>query len=194
MAHINLLPWRQELRKERQRQFLTIMGLSAMLMALIVVAVHLQYSRMIAVQESRNQVLSKYIEDVDAQLAEIKDLDQQIERLKTRMQVIERLQANRPEVVRLFNELAESLPDGVYLTKLKQSGNTLTLEGEAQSQTRVSSFMRSLDAAKSMANPSLEVIEVDPKSPEKARRFVLRVTQVIPEAGENKKSKLQARK
>ena len=194
MAHINLLPWRQELRKERQRQFLTIMGLSAMLMALIVVAVHLQYSRMIAVQESRNQVLSKYIKDVDAQLAEIKDLDQQIERLKTRMQVIERLQANRPEVVRLFNELVESLPDGVYLTKLKQSGNTLTLEGEAQSQTRVSSFMRSLDAAKSMANPSLEVIEVDPKSPEKARRFVLRVTQVIPEAGENKKSKLQARK
>ncbi len=186
MARINLLPWRQEQRKERQRQFLTVLGLSAALMALIIFAVHLQYGRMISSQNSRNALLQRHIAQVEEQLKEIKGLEKEKERLLARMKVIQELQLNRPEIVRVFDEIVRTVPDGVVLSSMAQKGRSLTLKGDAQSNARVSSFMRNLDASPSFSNPSLSVIEIDPKSPEKARKFVLRVTQITPEQATEK--------
>ena len=187
MAHINLLPWRQDQRKERQRQFLTMLGLSAALMALIIFAVHLQYGRMISTQNSRNAMLQRHITEVEAQLKEIQNLEKEKERLLARMKVIQELQLNRPEIVRVFDEIVRTVPDGVVLSNMQQAGRSLTLKGDAQSNARVSSFMRNLNGSSSFSNPLLEVIEVDPKSPEKARKFSLRATQVTPEPVTEKK-------
>ncbi len=178
MARINLLPWREELRKEQQRQFLTIMGLSAILMVLIIIAVHIQIAGMISYQNSRNDFLNKEIAKVEKQIKEIDNLAKQRKRLLARMEVIETLQRNRPEVVHLFDELVKVMPDGVYLESLTQKGKTLVMEGVAQSNARVSALMRNIDASPWLTNPSLQVIKIEKKSSDSQRRFVLKANQV----------------
>ena len=127
MAHINLLPWREELRREQQRQFLTIMGLSVILMGLIILAVHLRIAGMIDHQESRNRFLQGEISKVEKQIKEINQLEEDKRRLLARMEIIQQLQRNRPEVVHLFDEIARIIPDGVHLETMKQSGKNLVL-------------------------------------------------------------------
>lgn len=175
MAKINLLPWRQELRKEQQRQFLTMMGLSVVLVVVGILAVHLQYSRMIGVQESRNSYLNKQIDIVKEQIREIDELAGKKERLLARMDIIQQLQRNRPEIVRLFDELVRVLPEGVHLSSLKQTGRNLQMVGIAQSNARVSALMRNIDQSDWLAKPKLDVIEVGKQ--EGARKFSLRAQQ-----------------
>jgi len=175
MPQINLLPWRQELRKEQQRQFFTIMIMSLALMLLIVLASHLQINRMISTQESRNSLLSNVIKGVDTQLTEIKNLETEKQRLLDRMKIIQQLQRDRPEVVRLFDDLARTVPNGIYLKQVNQQASGLAIEGIAQSNARVSSFMRNLDSAKSMYNPNLTVIKSEKGKQLSARRFKLNV-------------------
>jgi type IV pilus assembly protein PilN len=175
MAKINLLPWRQELRKEQQRQFLTIMGLSVVLVVLGILAVHLQYARMIGVQESRNAYLTKQINEVKKQIKEIDELAGKKDRLLARMEIIQQLQRNRPEIVRLFDELVRVLPEGVHLSSLKQQNRNLQMIGIAQSNARVSALMRNIDQSDWLAQPKLEIIEVGKK--EGAREFSLRAQQ-----------------
>lgn len=175
MAKINLLPWRQETRKEQQRQFLTVMGLSVVLVLLGVLAVHLQYSRMIGVQESRNTYLNKQIAIVKEQIAEIDALAGKKERLLARMDIIQQLQRNRPEIVRLFDELVRVLPEGVHLSSLKQKNRSLQMVGIAQSNARVSALMRNIDQSDWLAKPKLDIIEVGKK--EAARKFSLQAQQ-----------------
>ncbi|MFV1982642.1 MAG: PilN domain-containing protein [Thiohalomonadales bacterium] len=191
MPQINLLPWRQELRKEQQRQFLTILVMSLALMVLIILATHLQINRMIGTQESRNNLLSSVIKDVDTQLAEIKNLETEKQRLLDRMKIIQQLQRNRPEVVRLFDELARTVPNGIYLKEVKQQGKGLSIEGFAQSNARVSSFMRNLDSSKSMKDPNLSVIKSEKAKQSSERNFKLNVTQVTEDtsAEPNKQNK-----
>lgn len=175
MAKINLLPWRQEQRKEQQRQFFTVMGLMVVLVAVGILAVHLQYARLISVQDSRNDYLNKHIKEVEKQIAEINQLASKKERLLARMEIIQQLQRNRPEIVRLFDELVRVMPDGVFLTSLKQQKTNLQMTGIAQSNARVSALMRNIDQSEWLTKPQLEVIESGKK--EGARKFSLRAQQ-----------------
>ena len=153
MARINLLPWREERRKEQQKQFLSVLVLSVFLMALIIVAVHLQVARAIGVQNSRNDYLNKEITQVEAQIKEINNLARERKRLQDRIDIIQQLQRNRPEIVHLFDEVSKVLPDGVFLTKLVQKGRALEIEGVAQSNARVSAFMRNAPMRASNSSP-----------------------------------------
>jgi len=190
MAHINLLPWREELRREQQRQFLTIMGLSVILMGLIILAVHLRIAGMIDHQESRNRFLQGEISKVEKQIKEINQLEEDKRRLLARMEIIQQLQRNRPEVVHLFDEIARIIPDGVHLETMKQSGKNLVLNGIAQSNARVSAFMRNIEGSDWLANPRLEIIEKKGKGDQRdsSRSFVLHLSQVRKDTGnENQK-------
>ena len=184
MARINLLPWREELRKERQREFVSITAGSLVLTALVMGYVHMHISGMIDTQESRNSFLQKEITQVEAKIREIRDLEKQKQQLIARMRVIERLQRNRPEIVHLFDELVKLTPDGLYLTKVTQKGSTLTISGEAQSNARVSALMRNLDKSKWFGQPALKVIQSKADKAIRSRSFVLTVKQ---SSGQEKK-------
>jgi len=178
MAHINLLPWRLELRKERQRQFaVTAIG-SVVLMGLIVLLVHINIARSIDVQQSRNDYLKGQIAEVEKQIKEIRDIEAEKQRLLDRMNIIQRLQRNRPEIVHLFDEIARCVPEGVYLTSTKQTGTSLVINGVAQSNARVSAFMRNLETSEWLTNPQLDVIQSKGKDQDRSSTFTLRVTQV----------------
>ncbi len=178
MARINLLPWREELRKEQLRQFLTIMGLSALLMLAIIALVHIQIAGIVDKQIARNNYLKQEITKVEKQIKEIDNLAKERKRLLARMEVIEQLQRNRPEIVHLFDEIAKIMPEGTYLVSLKQQGKSLILEGRAQSNARVSALMRNIEASPWLSNPQLQIIKKDPKSESEERNFVLRATQI----------------
>lgn len=175
MAKINLLPWRQEQRKEQQRQFFTIMGLMGVLVVVVFAAIYLQYTRLISIQDSRNQYLQEHIRQVEKQIKEINDLAAKKERLLARMEIIQQLQRNRSEVVRLFDEMVRVMPDGVYLTSFKQQGTSLLMTGVAQSNARVSALMRNIDQSEWLTDPQLVVIESGKNSD--SRKFTLRAKQ-----------------
>lgn len=119
----------------------------------------LVYSGWIDAQNEKNNLLKKEIVKLDAQIADIQDLENRKQRLVARMEIIERLQRKRPEIVHLFDELVKTVPEGIYLTQLKETGNKLEIHGVAQSSTRVSTFMRNIDASTWMDNPQLQVVE-----------------------------------
>jgi len=180
MARINLLPWREDRRKDQQKQFLSVLVLSVILVGLIIVVIHLQIARAVGVQNSRNDFLNKEIVKVEEQIKEINNLARERKRLQDRIDIIQQLQRNRPEIVHLFDEISKVLPDGVYLTKLVQKGRGLEIEGVAQSNARVSAFMRNLDSSAWLTDPALKIIESDKKadSTDGARKFKLNIKQV----------------
>lgn len=162
MPRINLLPWRDAQRKERKLKFMVALG-GAVVVALVVTgAVYLLYNAMIDAQDSRNAMLTQQIKHLDRQIEEINDLQQTKQQFIARMQIIEKLQRSRPEIVHLFDQIVKTLPDGVYLTGVTQSGDHLKFSGVAQSSTRVSAFMRNIDSSQWMKNPTLEVIQSAP--------------------------------
>jgi type IV pilus assembly protein PilN len=159
MPRINLLPWREAERKRRRQEFI-FASVGALLAAgVLTLVVNWQFDSAISNQNDRNQVLKTEIANLDKEITEILGLEQQKQRLLARMQVIEQLQRSRPEVVHLFDQLVRTVPDGVYLTGVKQTGKRVQLNGVAQSSTRVSSYMRNIDASEWMADPALEVVE-----------------------------------
>ena len=179
MAKINLLPWRQERRAEQQKILLRITGLSAFCILLAVVAIHLEISRQISSQYKRNNYIRAEITKVETQLTEIRNLEKSKRQLLDRMKIIQQLQQNRPEVVHLFDEIARKIPEGVFLLSLSQTGKQLKIEGMAQSNARVSDFMRNIASSEWMSNPRLDVIEADKddKNAEGNRKFVLHAMQ-----------------
>jgi type IV pilus assembly protein PilN len=183
MAHINLLPWREELRKQRNKDFYTLVGLVAGLMVVIIAAIHLQIQSEIDYQNLRNSFLQKEIQLVEAQIAEIQDLEKKKQQLLSRMEIIERLQSNRPEVVHLFDELANLVPDGLYLRSVAQKSRLLTIQGIAQSNARVSAFMRALDQSIWFDEPNLLVIKAQTQGVDRSRDFTLIVKQASQEEG-----------
>ncbi len=189
MAHINLLPWRDELRKERQRQFLTISGLSIVLTALMILAAHLRIAGMIDHQTSRNRFLQTEIAKVERQIKEIDRLEQEKQRLLARMNIIQQLQRNRPEVVHLFDEIVRIIPDGIHLDSLTQKEKSIVLNGIAQSNARVSAFMRNIEASDWLANPKLEIIQKKGKQADVTRSFILHLSQVQKELDAEKQKK-----
>lgn len=159
MARINLLPWRAERRQQRQREFYSWLAMAALAGVALSLLVWLYYSAQISGQNGRNDFLRSEIAKVDKDIEQIKELDKQKDRLLARKKVIEELQANRSQMVHLFDSLVRTIPDGVALTSLKQEGDVLTLEGRAQSNARVSDYMRNLEGSGWMTNPDLSIIE-----------------------------------
>jgi len=159
MPRINLLPWREELRKRQQKEFgLTALS-AAVVAAVLVVGVHVEINNRIDFQRERNSYLEQQIGGLDKKIKEIEDLENEKKRLLARMQIIEQLQTSRPEIVHLFDEFVETLPEGVYYTRITQKGSGFNVVGVAQSNARVSSLMRNLDDSKFLTEPSLVEIK-----------------------------------
>lgn len=159
MPSINLLPWRQALRQRRRKEFLIGLGAAIGLAIVFMLLAQLLVSSRIDAQNRRNELLKAEIAELDKAIEQILALEDQKARMIARMQVIDRLQASRPEVVKLFDQMVSTLPEGVYLTSVKQSGKKLEFNGVAQSSTRVSAFMRNIDASESLSAPDLKVIQ-----------------------------------
>lgn len=159
MARINLLPWRAERRKQRQKEFGVMLGFAALAGVVLWFLVNSYYNGQIEGQNERNAFLQEQIKQLDAQITEIEELDRQRARLLARKDVIEQLQANRSQMVHLFDSLVRTIPDGVVLTSIKQEGEKLTLEGRSQSNARVSTYMRNLEGSGWMTKPDLSIIE-----------------------------------
>ena len=180
MTRINLLPWREEARQRRRKEFAAAGGLALLFTLLLAVLVHLQIEGMIDDQLARNQLLEGEIAQLDRQIKEIQDLEKIKADLLSRMEIIQELQESRPEIVRLFDELVVAIPDGVYLTKLEQNGRAVVVEGRAQSNARVSAFMRSIEASQWIGRPRLLLIE--DKTRTGLSQFRLAFDQVSPAA------------
>jgi len=177
MPRINLLPWREEQRKVRRREFLVASGAAVLAGVMVALGGKLLYSSWIALQTEKNDLLKHEIGKLDAQIADIMDLEGQKQRLVARMTIIETLQRSRPEIVHLFDELVHTVPEGVYLTSIKETDGKperkLEIHGVAQSSTRVSTFMRNIDASAWMDNPQLQVVESAKDSPTGGSSFTL---------------------
>ena len=179
MPRINLVPWREAEHKQRRQEF-GVGAVGALVLAgAITFAVNLQMNSAIEYQNSRNQYLKDEISKLDKQIAEILDLEQQKQRLLARMQVIEQLERSRAEVVHLFDQIVKTLPDGIYLTQIKQNDRKIQIQGVTQSSTRVSNYMRNLDGSEWLADPSLEILETKGNS-DVGATFTLNVSQENP--------------
>jgi len=180
MTRINLLPWRELLRKEREREFYSIAGGAAFFMVLVIVYIHFHMAGVIETQNGRNAYLNKEIKKVESQIKDIKRLESEKAQLLARMKVIEELQGQRPQMVHLFDEIVKTLPDGVYLTSIKQTGTSVAIEGIAQSNARVSAFMRNVSGSHWLADPKLSVIQaLNSKDGQKGSKFILTIKQVM---------------
>lgn len=177
MPRINLLPWRAEERRKRKIEFLVALGGASLAAGFIAFATFLMFGAAIDSQQQRNERLKAEIGELDKQIEEINDLEQQKQKFIARMEIIEKLQRSRPEVVRLFDEIVRTLPDGTFLTAVTQKERRLKLEGVAQSSTRVSAFMRNIDGSQWLRNPELEVVETK-KSQTLGSSFTLFAEQV----------------
>jgi type IV pilus assembly protein PilN len=159
-VRINLLPHREQKRQARQRQFVSL-ALSLVVLGLAIVAlVHGLLSAQIENQKDRNNLLKKEIAKLDEQIKEIDRLRDQIQAVLARKQVVETLQANRSEAVHLLDQLVRQLPDGIYLKSVKQAGPKVTVSGFAQSNARVSTLMRNIEASPWLGQPELVEIKL----------------------------------
>ena len=182
MARINLLPWREAERKRRQREFLIAGAMAVAFTLLLAGLVHLQIEAWISGQQARNGLLEQEIAKINRQIKEIEELEETKNNLLSRMNIIQQLQESRPEVVRLFDELVFAIPDGVFLTKIEQTGRSVVLEGRAQSNARVSAFMRNVEGSGWIGNPRLLLIEHKDKTGTGLSHFRLTFDQVRPKA------------
>lgn len=163
MAKINLLPWREELRAERKRQFIGILGLAAVVGVLAAILIHMTFESKISNQQSRNTYLKQEIVKLDTKIREIERLEKQKEELLNRMQIVQSLQQSRPLVVRLFDELVRQIPTGVYLTSFSRKDLNLSLQGKSESTPRISAFMRNIEKSEWLEKPDVSGIKAENK-------------------------------
>jgi type IV pilus assembly protein PilN len=187
MPSINLLPWRQALRQRRRKEFMVGIGAAFALAVVVTLLAHLTVSSMIEAQKRRNELLKAEITELDKAIEQILALEEQKARMIARMQVIDTLQSSRPEVVKLFDQIVGTLPEGVYLTSVKQAGKKIEFNGVAQSSTRVSAFMRNIDASESLSAPELKVIQTG-RDAGPGAQFTLFAQQRLPAAEEEAKA------
>jgi len=188
ITSINLLPWREELRQEQKKQFLTMAVMTGLLALAVWGLIHVQMQSKIDYQLSRNTFMTNEIKKLDDEIKEIRELKKVRRSLIERMEVIQDLQASRPSIVHLFSEIVSSVPNGVYLESLTQTGNNLLINGEAESNARVSTYMRNLSASDWLKDPNLTVIEIEDITVNRISTFTLTVKQTSPNAtGEEEK-------
>ncbi len=178
MPRINLLPWREADRKKRQRDFGVAMGGGVVVAVAVVLAAIFAFSQMISNQEDRNRRLTDEVAELEKSIKEIDGLEAQKERLLARMEIISELQKSRPEIVHLFDELVRQLPEGVYLTGMKQTGASVEIRGVAQSSTRVSALMRRIDASEWLADPEVDRVETTTAGASRQAEFIVNLKQV----------------
>ena len=184
MPRINLLPWREEQRKERKLAFLVAMGGATAAAGVVTFAAYLLLGSMIDAQERRNDTLRVEIKHLDKQIEEINNLEMAKQNFIARMEIIEKLQRSRPEIVHVFDEIVRQLPDGVYLTGVNQNNKRLKFDGVAQSSTRVSTFMRNIAGSEWLKDPELEVVQTTKGGGGGGSSFTLYAEQVTT-AGQN---------
>lgn len=158
MARINLLPWREEQRQERQRQFMVTLLMTAVLGVVLVFLVGSVFEQRIHHQQYRNDLIKKEIAQLEVRIRKINELERTRARLISRKQVIERLQASRSTTVELLDKMAKSIPVGVTLTSVRQQGPQLTLLGNSQSNARVSAYLRELEMNDLFLDPQLDFV------------------------------------
>lgn len=189
MIRINLLPHREEKRKARREQFYAMAGLIALVSGLIWFLGYGVINGYINTQDNKNAFLKLQIADLDKDIEEIKRLKEQTDALLSRKRIIESLQANRAEMVHLFNELAHQVPEGTYLKSIKQTGNKINLVGYAQSNSRVSTMMRNLEASPLLERPDLVEIKLVKVGTRPLNEFNLNVYITRQTTEDDKKSK-----
>jgi type IV pilus assembly protein PilN len=158
MARINLLPWREELRQQKKKEFLSYLGFAALMGIVATGMMHLYIDGLKDHQGKRNKLLQDEIAVLDSKIVEVKTIGDRKNKLLSKIDLVQRLQESRPEIVHLFDEIPRVTPDGIFLTKFTQVGSALTFEGKTQSNARVSSFMRAVDASSWLKTPKLGVI------------------------------------
>lgn len=178
MARINLLPWREELRAQKKQDFLNALGAAIVFTMIILGGVHLYINGLHDYQEQRNKILQDEIALLDKKITEINTIEEKKSKLLSKIELIQKLQESRPEIVHLFDELPKTTPDGVFLTKFTQVGADLTFEGKSQSNARVSTFMKAIEASSWLQTPKLDVIQFPDKAkPEQLSDFTMRAKQ-----------------
>lgn len=181
MPRINLVPWREAERKRKRQEFGVAFVAALLFAALLAFVVSWQMQSAIDEQTARNEYLKGEIATLDKQIAEILDLEKRKEALRARINVIEQLERSRPEIVHVFDQLVRTLPDGIYLTSIKQTERKLQVKGVAQSSTRVASYMRNIDASEWLTDPSLDILETKGTGGEAGSEFTLNATQKNPQ-------------
>ncbi len=180
MAKINLLPWREELRKKHLQDFLMMMLMFVILTGAVMGGWHWHNENNITHQHNRNNYIKREIVAVDERIREIRELEKTKAQLLSRMNVITQLQGSRPQIVRLMDEIVTTLPEGVFLTQVNQAGAQVSFEGRAQSNARVSSYMRNIEGTRWLNNPVLKIIENKDKTGTGFSHFKLTASQVGP--------------
>lgn len=155
MAKINLLPWREDLRKQQMQEFAVVIGMVILVAVVLSFTWKQERAGAVETQKSRNSYIEGQIAQLEDSIKEIEELQRRRDSLIERMNVIQGLQGNRPVIVHVFDQFAETLPDGVFYTSMKQSGETFEVVGLAESNNRVSNLMRSLNASPWFKNPQL---------------------------------------
>jgi len=181
MARINLLPWREARREELKRAFLTILGLVVVFAVVLLILADRVENARIDHQRARNTYLTQNIAELDKQVEEIRDLQRRRNQLIDRMRVIQELQGNRPIIVRVLDQLVRTVPDGVFYTSVTAVEQNLAIEGVAESNNRVSSLMRRLDASDWLKDPNLDAVRAEPIYGDQANTFELSVMVDLPE-------------
>ncbi len=190
MPRINLVPWREAERKRKRQEFGVAFVAALLIAGLIAFVISLQMQSLIDEQQARNDYLKNEIATLDKQIAEILDLEKRKEALKARIDVIEQLERSRPEIVHVFDQLVRTLPDGIYLTSVKQTERKLQVKGVAQSSTRVASYMRNIDASEWLTDPSLDILETKGDVGATGSEFTLNATQKNPQVPENEQAQV----
>lgn len=161
MAKINLLPWREELRKEKQQEFIGVIAFVVIVTAALVWFVTGQVENQYMAQKNRNAFIQKEMSVLSEKISEIRALREKREQLLERMELIQNLQGNRPIIVRLFDEIARSIPDDLYFTSLEISGNQVSVKGRAKSNNRVAALMRNFDDSDWFDDPNLISVKAE---------------------------------
>jgi len=182
MAQINLLPWREERRQELKKEFIATAVLVLIMAGGLVFLADRVVNGQIDNQQARNQYLEENIAVLDKMVAEIKELEKRRNQLLDRMRVIQELQGNRPIIVRVLDQLVRTVPDGVFYTSLNTKDKRITINGIAESNNRVSSLMRRLDASDWLASPNLDQVKAAPNYGDQATTFNLTVNVQAPAA------------
>ncbi len=187
MANINLLPWREWERERKQKEFLTQLGGILVFGVLMILGAGQYLDTSIKGQEGRNEFMQGRIQVLNEKIAEIQMLHKQKEDLLARMRVINELQGNRPVIVRVFDEVVQTLAKGVHYRSLQMEAGTLMVKGVAESNNRISALMRNLDGSDWFTGPNLKGIKEDPENPDygsQASTFELSFVQTSPTKAE----------